>query len=113
MPTKRTKALAISPKVREAVQERDSGQCIFCGSMNASPTCHFIRRSQGGLGIEENIWTGCISCHFAFDETAAYEEMVEYLRDYFKSKYPKWDESKLYYTKGELYEQGDYDRHTH
>ena len=42
-----------------AVWERDNHRCIFCGKLvpyNLANS-HFIKRSQGGLGIEQNIMT--------------------------------------------------------
>ena len=56
-----TKFTAISPATKKKVWQRDFGRCVLCGSINAGPHCHFVRRAQGGLGTEENIWTGCSS----------------------------------------------------
>jgi len=100
---KRTKALAISPSVRSLVAARDSIDgwpcCVLCGSPNARPEAHFIPRSQGGLGIEENIFTACRECHRDYDQTNKRTELKKELRMYFKEKYPDWDESKLIYRK--------------
>ena len=96
---RQTKATSISPAVKKAVWERDFGRCVFCSSHNAGPHCHFIRRSQGGLGIEQNIWTGCQRCHEAFDSESTDGLMHEHMRDYFKTFYPDWDESSLVYRK--------------
>lgn len=94
-----TKERAISPAVKAAVRERDSIDgwpcCIWCGSPYADPEAHFIPRSQGGLGIEENILTLCRRCHFRFDYTADRAEMKDYFRKYLQSKYPGWCETKL------------------
>ena len=100
---KRTKALSISPKVKEAVYERDGGCCVWCGSPEGQPNAHYIPRSQGGLGIEENILTLCWKCHLQFDQTTERPKMREYLKEYLKSKYPEWDESELYYQKYKEY----------
>ena len=100
---KRTKALSISPKVKNAVYERDGGCCIWCGSPEGQPNAHYIPRSQGGLGIEENILTLCWGCHMKFDQTTERPKMREYFKEYLKSKYPEWDESKLYYQKYKEY----------
>lgn len=78
--------------------ERDDHRCIICGSYRAMPNSHFIKRSQGGLGIEENITTMCITCHEAFDGTGR-KQLIPKVRAYLKSKYPEWDEQKLYYKK--------------
>ena len=96
-----TKFTAISPATKKNVWQRDFGRCVLCGSINAGPHCHFVRRAQGGLGTEENIWTGCQRCHEAFDSEATDGPLHARMRDYFKTLYPQWDESKLKYKKWE------------
>lgn len=98
MAQKRTRALSISPAVREKVWARDEECCVWCGNSNASANAHFIARSQAGLGIEQNILTLCANCHRRFDQSADRQWMKEHLREYLSSKYPGWDEQKLYYT---------------
>ena len=102
MRKKRTKALAISPKVKDAVWARDEGCCVVCGSPNAAPNAHYIARSHGGLGIEENIVTLCHDCHRTFDFGIAGEQETigEILRTHFKIHYPDWDDDNLIYRKG-------------
>lgn len=95
---RRTKALQIPAKVKRIVYERDNGLCIFCKG-KGDPVAHFVARSQGGLGIEENIITVCAYCHAKLDNSIDREMMKDYARDYLKSKYPFWDESELYYKK--------------
>ena len=94
-----TKATSISAATKKAVWARDFCRCVVCGSINAGPHCHFIRRSQGGLGVEQNIWTGCDTCHMAFDSEGTDGPLHERMRDYFRTLYPGWDESKLVYKK--------------
>lgn len=96
-----TKFTAIAPATKKKVWQRDFGRCVLCGSTNAGPHCHFVRRAQGGLGVEENIWTGCQRCHEAFDSEATDGTLHDRMRDYFKTLYPQWDESKLKYKKWE------------
>lgn len=96
---KRTKALAISQAVKRKVYERDNGCCVLCGSPYGQPNAHYISRAQGGLGIAENIVTLCWDCHRAYDQTSARYEIRDELRTYLQSKYPEWDEQKLYYRK--------------
>lgn len=96
MKSKRTKATSISKETAQAVWLRDMGRCVLCGKLG-SPTAHFIARSQGGLGIEENIVTLCDSCHRRYDQTTERAEIREMLRNYLKSKYADWDERKLVY----------------
>lgn len=94
-----TKACDIPPKVKAIVWERDGGFCIFCGSPNAAPNMHFIPRSHGGLGIPENIGTGCIKCHNRLDNSADRKEMLKEFEQYLKRHYPGWDKKKLTYRK--------------
>ena len=98
MKSKRTKALEIPMKVKEKVYERDGGLCVMCGRMGM-PNAHFIARSQGGLGIEENILTLCFYCHNKYDQSIHRQKMREYFREYLQSKYPEWDEENLVYKK--------------
>ena len=96
---RRTKALAIPASVKRRVQERDKGLCVLCGKPG-DPVCHFISRAQGGLGIEENIWTGCCDCHRNYDQSPNRYLIRERLAVYFRSKYPEWDKTELIYRKG-------------
>ena len=98
MKSKRTKALEISQKVKKEVYERDNGACIWCGKQG-QPNAHYIARSQGGLGTEENILTLCCDCHMRYDQTTDRQKMRVFFRDYLKSKYPEWDEENLIYKK--------------
>ena len=100
-PTKRTKALGITKKTKMIVWERDNHRCIFCGKLvpwnNANS--HFIKRSQGGLGIECNILTNCEECHHRFDDTPEREAMWEHAERYLMSKYKDFDIDSLTYKK--------------
>lgn len=95
---KRTKAVAITPAVRQAVEQRDNGQCIFCGRPGRGEA-HFINRSQGGLGVEENILTVCRECHNQMDNGQAIKLYRDKAEQYLKSKYPNWNKSQLVYDK--------------
>ncbi|MBQ5588009.1 MAG: HNH endonuclease [Selenomonadales bacterium] len=99
MKSRRTKALDITKKVKDAVWERDKHQCILCGAHEAMPNAHYIARSQGGLGIEENIVTLCWDCHHRFDNTPERSAVKKIVRMYLMMKYPEWDEQKLTYKK--------------
>lgn len=102
--SKRSKACDITSKVREQVWHRDNEKCIFCGKWVpvANANAHFIKRSQGGLGIAENIFTACIECHYEEDfgkNTKEYEQIAEH---YLKSIYgSNWDKKNLVFRKGE------------
>lgn len=95
---KRTKAVAISPEVRAEVEERDNHCCIFCGRPGRGEA-HLINRSQGGLGIPENIVTVCRPCHHQMDNGQATKLYRAKAEEYLKSKYPEWDRSKLVFDK--------------
>jgi len=105
MKSKRTKATDISMSVKKKVFERDKGKCVICGNMiNVMPNSHFIRRSHGGLGIEENVFTACTNftinkCHERWDRYKCTDEEIEKVRNYFKSIYPNWNEDNLIYKK--------------
>lgn len=103
--SRRAKACAITQPVRERVYSRDGWECKLEG-----PTCernrmltpaHVTSAAHGGLGIEENLITGCIPCHDIFDHgtkeerKAMYDKAVSYLR----SKYPNFDEIDRTYSK--------------
>ena len=96
---RQTKAVDISPSVRQEVWERDGQCCILCGSHSAAPNAHYIPRSHGGLGIPENIVTLCADCHSRYDNGAGGIYIKREIAGYLKSKYPSWDEGKLVYKK--------------
>lgn len=98
---KRTKATNIPPSVKKAVYERDGGVCVLCGRW-ADPSwacAHYIRRSQGGLGIEQNILTLCPACHRAFDEGKDRARIAARLSEYLSDHYEDWNEDELKYRK--------------
>lgn len=100
MKSKRSRACDIPKRVKDAVWARDHERCIVCGSREAMPNSHYIKRSAGGLGIEGNVTTMCFRCHEAFDGPRRAELMPKVKR-YLQKKYPDWDESKLIYRKYE------------
>lgn len=99
--TKRTKELGIKKSIKMKVWERDNHRCIFCGRLVNwyYANSHFIKRSQGGLGIEENILTNCENCHHLFDDTIKRNEMFDYAYHYLEMKYPNWHDIDLTYKK--------------
>lgn len=107
MKSSRTKACDIPKRVKDAVWERDGGRCIICGNaFNVMPNAHYISRSAGGLGIEENIVTLCTNftenqCHYKYDngKKGEREAMGKKIQKYLRSKYKDWDEDKLIYHK--------------
>ena len=101
MKSKRAKACDITKKVKDRVWERDGGKCIICGSRYAMPNSHYIRRSKGGKGIEENVVTMCQRCHMMYDQGIDWESIASYTEKYLRSKYPDWNPEKLVYKKWE------------
>ena len=107
MKSNRTKATDIPQNIKRAVWERDRGRCVVCGCCrNVMPNAHFIPRSKGGLGIEENIVTLCTNltdnqCHYKFDfgTRQEREEIEEKIERYLKSKYLGWNREKLIFRK--------------
>lgn len=100
-PSKRTKALAISKKVKLIVWERDGHKCIFCDTpvpWNMANS-HFIKRSHGGLGIEQNIITNCVTCHKEFENGKTRKDKLIKAETYLKSKYDNWNKKDLVYKK--------------
>ena len=100
--SKRSKACDIPIEVKVVVQKRDNGKCIICGK-RGFPNSHYIKRSQGGLGIEQNIVCMCLKCHEEYDNGKDLER-AKYIREktkkYLKNKYGKaWNEKNLYYKK--------------
>lgn len=102
MKSRRSKACDIPQKVKQVVWERDNHCCIYCGRTYAMPSCHYISRAFGGLGIEQNIVTLCADCHHNTDNSSMRPIMLEFIRDYLKSKYKDWNEQDLIYKKDKL-----------
>lgn len=100
--SKRSNACAISLKTKEIVWKRDNHRCIYC-KKHVSITfanAHYIKRSQGGLGIEENVVTLCPECHYQedFGQNTKYYE--QYIENYLKGIYgANWSKEKLIYKK--------------
>lgn len=112
--SKRSRACDITPKVRAKIHERDMGACIFCRAGYMMPPedefatsrgmlqiMHFIPRSQGGLGIQENLAIGCIWHHNMMDNgnLGLREQMLIFFEEYLKAHYKDWNKDKLVYSK--------------
>lgn len=111
---RQTKATSIPASVKARVSLRDcSGghpdTCIICGAPGA-PVCHCVRRSQGGMGIEQNIVCMCNECHFSHDEGLfmsrlrplgfeTQQDVQEYVKDYLRGHYPGWTPESVKYHK--------------
>lgn len=95
----RTKACAISRKVKEVVYKRDRGQCVLCGKPGL-PEAHYIPRSRGGLGIEQNIVTTCRPCHNELDQTTKRQELLGRVREHLDLWYPGFTDEQRTYRRG-------------
>lgn len=100
--SKRSKMCDISKAVKDKVWERDEHRCIICKSPFAMPNAHYIPRSSGGLGIEQNIVTLCARCHEITDHTEHRKFMLNQIEKYLKSKYDNWNRKDLIYDKWKI-----------
>lgn len=109
--SRRSKACEFSKLARMAIKNRDGG-CIFCRMnyhMPDSPRydqtifgiMHYIPRSSGGLGIEQNGAVGCQYHHSMLDngKEGLRPEMLGIFKRYLKSFYIGWCEEALYFKK--------------
>lgn len=107
--SKRTKAVSIDIDTKARVAHRDTIRgypcCINCGRPAPSDNplafsnAHYIPRSQGGLGVEENILTLCPRCHKEYDFGKGRAELRQKFKVYLILKYPDWNETKLIYRR--------------
>lgn len=108
---RQTKATSIPQATKDEVNRRDGGHCIICGAPG-DPCAHVVRRSQGGMGIVQNIVTLCNECHYSLDEGLflsrlkplglnSQAEVREYVIGYLKGFYPDWTEEAMKYKKWE------------
>lgn len=95
---RQTKATKIPMSVKLEVGRRDNWSCIIC-QRPGLPEAHYIRRSQGGLGIEQNIVTLCRECHERFDNGDKREEYGDIIGRYLKQHYPYFPDEGRYYDK--------------
>lgn len=98
MKSKRSKACEIPMSVKRRVAERDGFRCIFCGQ-RGDPVAHYIPRSRGGLGIEENVITACWKCHLLMDSSTERKEYMEKAKEHLDMFYPGFPDEKRIYRK--------------
>lgn len=91
----------IPKEVRERVYERDSYDgcpcCVWCGKPYVE-VHHFIERSRGGLGVEENLVCLCKKCHTKIHTGDT--DIQNFIREYLSEHYDGWDEESLIARKG-------------
>lgn len=99
MKHKQTKSTSIPKEVRQRVYMRDNCRCVVCGKKcyETQASSHIVRRSQGGLGIEQNIVTHCLVCHSKYDSYN--DEVVQKTLSYVKNKYKDWNREDMIYSK--------------
>lgn len=113
---KRTKALQFSTETKRIIYNREGGKCFFCAAgyrmpedwkiyqfdMEIKDIMHFVNKSAGGLGVEQNGVLGCRMHHHLLDNgnKGAREEMLAMMEGYLKNQYPGWKKEDLYYKKG-------------
>lgn len=99
-------------KVQKRIYYRDEGVCIFCSReyhmhckspmlYNIYDYMHYINKSKGGLGIEENGVLGCRYHHMLLDNghLGLRPEMLEIMKKHLQSNYKDWNEEKLIFKK--------------
>lgn len=67
------------------------------------PSCHYVPRSKGGLGIEQNVVTLCMKCHHNYDNGLRKEEkeaIRRKIKAHLAQLYPNWSNYTLTYKKG-------------
>jgi len=98
MASKQKQATDISQKERQAVYDRDNKRCIICGSNQWLEVAHYIGRSQGGMGIRQNLVCLCKTHHMAYDgdKRDIYRKVIH---DYLQGWYQDWNEQDLVYDK--------------
>ena len=62
---------------------------------------HFIPRSQGGLGIEQNGVLGCRYHHMLLDNgnKGLRDEMLQIMEEHLRMSYQNWNREELIYKK--------------
>lgn len=107
-----TKYLQFSKKEKEKIFERDYGTCLFCNmdfhmesttqmGYDIKDVMHYIPKSQGGLGIEQNGVIGCRYHHMLLDNgnKGFRDRMLAMMKVHLQDHYPEWDEEELVYKK--------------
>lgn len=108
----RNKRLQFDMKTKQKIAQRDM-TCLFCRQQYHMSTAgdeygysipdiaHYVNKSAGGLGIEENGVLVCRYHHQLLDNgnKGLRGEMLFRMEAYLKSIYPGWTKEDLYYRK--------------
>lgn len=93
----------ISPEVRAVVYKRDSWEetpcCVFCGRPYPE-VHHYVERSRGGMGVEQNLICLCPSCHRKLHNGD--RNIKVFCKAYLEDKYEGWEENAQIVQKGEI-----------
>lgn len=97
---------------RKKIRERDQGACIFCMmgcpaggaawlDLQPADIMHYIPKSQGGLGIEQNGAVGCRYHHSLMDNgnKGLRKDMLMRFESCLRNIYPGWSREELVYDK--------------
>lgn len=99
-------------EVAERVADRDGHVCLFCRLgfhmechsdmlLGIPDIMHYINKSQGGLGVEENGVLGCRYHHGLLDNghLGLRDKMLAMMKEHLRQQYPDWNEKELVYKK--------------
>lgn len=101
-------------KTIEKIIARDNEVCLFCTLYYNMPEeindclvfdiMHFIPKSQGGLGIEQNGVLGCRYHHHLLDNgnKGLRSEMLRIMEENLRSTYEDWGKENLVFNKANL-----------
>lgn len=97
--SKQSKATSIPRQVKTEVWFRDGKRCIICRQFVPIQfaNSHVVKRSQGGLGIKENIVTHCLECHQKYDGMDNFTVKRTY--EYIEKIYEGWKRERVVYNK--------------
>ena len=109
--SKHTKLLQFDKKTALKIAQRDK-ECLFCKmayhmhsttqlAYQIQDIMHFVNKSDGGLGIEQNGVLGCRYHHSLLDNgnKGLRQEMLEIMERHLKSIYKDWTREALVYKK--------------
>ena len=106
-----TRERQFNAKTKRAILLRDGG-CIFCQreyhmkcndsfQLAQLDAMHYVNKSAGGQGIEQNGAIGCRYHHALLDNgnKGIRQEMLDIFKEHLQSQYEDWNEKDLYFDK--------------